>query len=177
LRAACGLQWVAVSPHPPWADDLNLAQQQASCAAQQNWPSMSALGQKQTSRHVRKMSALPPKADIAECDWNVRFVPKADIQSSISSARNIRASGTLIPSVFAVVRLITSSNLVGRKIGKSPGFGSWRGAVLPNHFRIRTPIRRVGSARAASGHAVETEMPLMKSRRRIAFPKGRDFAD
>jgi hypothetical protein len=25
------------------------------------------------------MSALPPKADIAESDWNVRFVPKADI--------------------------------------------------------------------------------------------------
>ena len=25
------------------------------------------------------MSALPPKADIAECDWNVCFVPKADI--------------------------------------------------------------------------------------------------
>jgi hypothetical protein len=21
------------------------------------------------------MSALPPKADIAECDWDVRFVP------------------------------------------------------------------------------------------------------
>src|SRR5215467_1104833 len=27
-------------------------------------PSMSALGQKQTSKHVRAMSALPPKADI-----------------------------------------------------------------------------------------------------------------
>jgi hypothetical protein len=25
------------------------------------------------------MSALPPKADIAESDWHVRFVPKADI--------------------------------------------------------------------------------------------------
>src|SRR6516165_7473840 len=25
------------------------------------------------------MSALPPKADIAECDYHVRFVPKADI--------------------------------------------------------------------------------------------------
>jgi len=24
------------------------------------------------------MSALPPKADIAESDWHVRFVPKAD---------------------------------------------------------------------------------------------------
>jgi hypothetical protein len=25
------------------------------------------------------MFALPPKADIAECDWRVRFVPEADI--------------------------------------------------------------------------------------------------
>jgi hypothetical protein len=27
------------------------------------------------------MSALPPKADIAECEWNVRFVPIADMQA------------------------------------------------------------------------------------------------
>jgi hypothetical protein len=38
---------------------------------------MSALGQKQTLEHVRVMSALPPKADIAERDRHVRFVPKA----------------------------------------------------------------------------------------------------
>ena len=30
-------------------------------------PPMSALGQKQTLRHFQSMSALPPKADIAEC--------------------------------------------------------------------------------------------------------------
>ena len=35
-------------------------------------PPMSALGQKQTLQRVRPMSALPPKADITECDWNVR---------------------------------------------------------------------------------------------------------
>jgi hypothetical protein len=29
---------------------------------------MSALGQKQTSRHLQPMSALPPKADIADGD-------------------------------------------------------------------------------------------------------------
>ena len=40
---------------------------------------MSALCQKQTSRHLQPLSALPPKADIAERDRNVRFVPKADI--------------------------------------------------------------------------------------------------
>jgi hypothetical protein len=40
---------------------------------------MSALGQKQTFRKVRAMSALPPKADITERRLHVRFVPKADI--------------------------------------------------------------------------------------------------
>jgi hypothetical protein len=33
---------------------------------------MSDLGQKRTSAHVRVMSALPPKADIAERDRHVR---------------------------------------------------------------------------------------------------------
>ena len=40
---------------------------------------MSALGQKQTLKRPPPMSALPPKADIVERDWNVRFVPKVDI--------------------------------------------------------------------------------------------------
>ena len=40
---------------------------------------MSALGQRQTSEHDWIMSALPPKADIADCYRHVRFVPKADI--------------------------------------------------------------------------------------------------
>ena len=31
-------------------------------------PLMSALGQKQTLRRIRAMSALPPKADIAPCE-------------------------------------------------------------------------------------------------------------
>jgi hypothetical protein len=43
---------------------------------------MSALGQKRTGL-VRLMSALPPKADIAECEYDVRFVPIADIPSLI----------------------------------------------------------------------------------------------
>ena len=47
---------------------------------------MSALGQKQTFRYVRPMSALPPKADIAQRDWDVRFVPKADIPHCRKSA-------------------------------------------------------------------------------------------
>jgi hypothetical protein len=46
---------------------------------------MSALGQKQTWRTEIPMSALPPKADIAARQLNVRFVPKAD---SCSAAKN-----------------------------------------------------------------------------------------
>ena len=34
---------------------------------------------RRTGRNVSPMSALPPKADIAECDGDVRFVPEADI--------------------------------------------------------------------------------------------------
>jgi hypothetical protein len=40
---------------------------------------MSALGQKQTCRSKVAMSVLPPKADIAGRQLDVRFVPKADI--------------------------------------------------------------------------------------------------
>jgi len=39
---------------------------------------MSALGQERTFRHVRLVSAIPPKADIAESDQNARLVPKGD---------------------------------------------------------------------------------------------------
>jgi hypothetical protein len=42
-------------------------------------PLMSALGQKQTFGPGNAMSALPPKADIAERNWDVRFVPEADM--------------------------------------------------------------------------------------------------
>jgi hypothetical protein len=39
---------------------------------------MSALGQKQTFKRLRLMSALPPKADIDGYGRDVRFVPEAD---------------------------------------------------------------------------------------------------
>ena len=47
---------------------------------------VSALDQKQTLAHVGVMSALPPKADIAERARDVRFVPKADIARAGGSA-------------------------------------------------------------------------------------------
>jgi hypothetical protein len=74
---------------------------------------MSALGQKQTSEHAWIMSALPPKADIAERECHVRFVPKADVSrcskatlySITSSARSSKAGGTITPSAFRLTAL------------------------------------------------------------------------
>jgi hypothetical protein len=40
---------------------------------------MSALCRKRTLRHIRPMSALPPKADMVRHDRDVRYVPKAEV--------------------------------------------------------------------------------------------------
>jgi hypothetical protein len=74
-------------------------------------PAMSALGQKQTFAVQKRMSALPPKADMCGAKRDVRFVPKADIPpaySITSSARESTDGGIVRPSAFAVLRLITS---------------------------------------------------------------------
>jgi hypothetical protein len=84
---------------------------------------MSALGPKRTSLRVRSMSALPPKADIAESDWHVRFVPKADILhcgkerrfSITSSAIDIMPAGMVRPSALAVLRLTCRRLLEARR--------------------------------------------------------------
>jgi hypothetical protein len=95
-------------------------------------PVMSALGQKRTFGPLIAMSALPPKADIRRRYCDVRFVPKADScaaandddYSITSSAWASMAGGTVRPSAFAVLRLMTNSNLVdcctGRFAGCSP---------------------------------------------------------
>ena len=44
---------------------------------------MSALGHKRTLQQDHAMSALPPKADMCGAKRNVRFVPIADIRSTI----------------------------------------------------------------------------------------------
>src|SRR5215472_10917521 len=73
-----------MSKAPAVHDDLNLRQILAFAPRQ-----VYALGQKRTLKRLRPMSALPPKADIADCDCDVRFVPKAD---SCTAAIDVRSS-------------------------------------------------------------------------------------
>src|SRR5260370_31289823 len=80
------------------------------------------------------MSALPPKADIRPRDQDVCFGPLADSCSATkqrlywitSSARASSVGGTVRPSVLAVLRLITSSYLVGVCTGRSAAFSPLR---------------------------------------------------
>ena len=96
--------------------------------------SMSALGQKQTFERLRLMSALPPKADIAERDWHVRYVAKADIvrcgeirrYSITSSAVESSFVGTVRPIALAVSTLMASANLLTCCTGKSAGLSPLR---------------------------------------------------
>src|SRR5262249_21408288 len=81
------------------------------------------------SRHRQTVrSALPPKADMCGAARDVRYGPKADIAiySIIASARPSTAGGIVRPSSLAVLRLITSSYLVGACTGRSAGFSPLR---------------------------------------------------
>ena len=78
------------------------------------------------------MSALPPKADMCSATRDVRFVPIADITPLIRSPRRrapISVGGTLRPSALAVLRLITSSYLVGACTGRSAGLLALEDAI------------------------------------------------
>jgi hypothetical protein len=93
---------------------------------------MSALGQNRTSERFHVMSALLPKADIAGLQFDVRFVPKADIlvcskerRSSItSSARTINDRGTLGPSGLGGLKPDHQLVRISRKTGTAQLFGS-----------------------------------------------------
>jgi hypothetical protein len=75
---------------------------------------MSALGQKQTSDQRPSMSALPPKADIAGRQLDVRFVARSRLMHrnkmshySITSSARVRIiGGAVIPIALTVLRLI-----------------------------------------------------------------------
>ena len=77
--------------------------------ARQWWP-MSALGQKQTSRHVRVMSVIPLKADIHQRGLHVRFVPVAEIGASGASVALGQRGGVHISIAHRRLRLDWYSN-------------------------------------------------------------------
>jgi hypothetical protein len=90
---------------------------------------MSALGQKQTSRSEITMSALPPKADIAGRQQDVRCVPKADILRC-SGAGAIRspsqraavwheATSTVCSMEYLLKRLTVDFENLDRPTGRS----------------------------------------------------------
>src|SRR5262249_26102172 len=82
------------------------------------WRPMSALGHKRTFAAQNNMSALPQNQTCA--------VQSSAHYSITSSARARTAGGIVRPSALAVLRLITSSYLVGACTGKSAGFSPLR---------------------------------------------------
>ena len=79
----------------------------SSCLISDGW-SMSALRRPQHQKRLRAIAA------------------KRHYYSITSSARASSAGGTSSPSAFAVVRLMTRSNLVGACTGRSAGFSPLR---------------------------------------------------
>jgi hypothetical protein len=69
---------------------------------------MSALGQKRTWLTQFAMSALPPKADVAEHGWDVRLVPRADISRSCFLNQKDRLADGLVDHI------ISASHQAGR---------------------------------------------------------------
>src|SRR5882672_3607820 len=91
---------------------------------------MPAWGQKRPNGDVRAESAVPRTADIGGRGWQVSCVPQPDSctaaknndHSITSSARASTVAGMSRPSALAVLRLITSSYLVGACTGRSAGY-------------------------------------------------------
>src|SRR5215510_7527654 len=60
--------------------------------------------------------------------------------SMTSSARAKTTGGMVMPSAFAVLRLMTSSNLVGNSTGKSPGLLPFK--ILSTYAAARRELSR-----------------------------------
>ena len=87
-------------------------------------PPRSARGRARRSTLGQVMTALPLKADMCAATRYVRFVPDSGHSAihSITVSCSVSKDGdTSRPSILAVLRLITSSNLVGAWTGSSPG--------------------------------------------------------
>src|SRR5215831_12576868 len=89
------------------------------------------------------MSALPPKADIAERDWHVRFVPKADIERALRSDCDWPKASSAQPKRSA--NSITAHGLTAKRSPERlPNFAST--AISKQDLEISAPhCARAGS--------------------------------
>ena len=75
--------------------------------------------------HVRSASNNGLMSDVAASRFRAKRRHRVDY-SIRSSASSCIETGTASPSVFAVLRLMTNSNFVGRTTGRSTGFAPLR---------------------------------------------------
>src|ERR1700756_5683706 len=90
----------------------------------------------QAARQLPEQSTTLRVAPTATGDTRIQGA----LHSITSSASASSLSGMVRPSVFAVLRLITNSNLVDCSTGRSAGFE--RSAFLPGFIRPALPARR-----------------------------------
>jgi hypothetical protein len=85
--------------------------------------SWSAVGQTRRFDDVRVTSAFPLIADVRQKARQVRNVPISEVNDPFDHLVGVRqhAGGTVMPSAFAVLRLITKVSLLASSIGRSPG--------------------------------------------------------
>src|SRR6516164_6108202 len=73
---------------------------------------MSALGQKRTSKHVQSMSALPPKADIANSISSCALSPASSPSVDKAAVRDRRKLFVVAPAVAAAVAAVVAGAAV-----------------------------------------------------------------
>jgi len=135
---------------------------------------MSALGHKRTLKRLHP-SALPPKADIAERDRHVRFVPCVD---GSELARRIFTSQAW--SVQPCVRPLSAVHMTaGHNALRGSGPGQ-KNAFDDALARVGCPDRRIDrlcftccSPFQLSRHAIRGAISLDLQRRRIIVPRAR----
>jgi hypothetical protein len=92
------------------------------------------------------MSALPPKADIRDRDWHVRFVPKADIGKK---GWDIRSAGTDRSVLLVAVLLLSHGGRSADKFRENRD-GRLVGTTEPNRrFTDFTNARQARAQRRA----------------------------
>jgi hypothetical protein len=101
------------------------------------------------SRHRQAAPACPFGLELGHCSTQSACLKRAKFgsrrsHSITSSARSKKASGIVMPSAFAAVRLTTSSKVVGCSTGRSAGFApfkilSTRSAACRNRSVVLAP--------------------------------------